>query len=160
MLLALKGIGPEFAVVLWSEELSRHFDNRRDKLLPMPALRRNPGRAARSITTRGPKSGNPRLRTTRSTRRSNQYCTAGGVPLAIAGTKRGSAGAVVIARSHGKKAKMLPEIASEELFLEADYYARRCGLARDEALRIIEAACGAKSARRDTTSKLGRRPKT
>ncbi|TIS72622.1 MAG: transposase, partial [Mesorhizobium sp.] len=29
MLLALKGIGPEFAVVLWSEGLSRHFDNRR-----------------------------------------------------------------------------------------------------------------------------------
>ncbi|MGO8506661.1 transposase, partial [Rhizobium leguminosarum] len=29
MLLALKGIGPEFAAVLWSEGLSRHFDNRR-----------------------------------------------------------------------------------------------------------------------------------
>ncbi|MGO7565412.1 IS110 family transposase, partial [Rhizobium johnstonii] len=29
MLLALKGIGPEFAAVLWSEGLSRQFDNRR-----------------------------------------------------------------------------------------------------------------------------------
>lgn len=29
MLLNLKGIGPEFAVVLGSEGLSRHFDNRR-----------------------------------------------------------------------------------------------------------------------------------
>ncbi|MER9600564.1 IS110 family transposase, partial [Mesorhizobium sp. M0244] len=29
MLLNLKGIGPEFAIVLWSEGLSRHFDNRR-----------------------------------------------------------------------------------------------------------------------------------
>ena len=28
MLLNLKGIGPEFAAVLWSEGLSRHFDNR------------------------------------------------------------------------------------------------------------------------------------
>ena len=29
LLLNLKGIGPEFAAVLWSEGLSRHFDNRR-----------------------------------------------------------------------------------------------------------------------------------
>ena len=29
MLLGLKGIGPEFAMVLWSEGLFRHFDNRR-----------------------------------------------------------------------------------------------------------------------------------
>jgi transposase len=29
MLLNLKGIGPEFATVLWSEGLFRHFDNRR-----------------------------------------------------------------------------------------------------------------------------------
>ena len=29
MLLAIKGIGPEFAAVLWSEGLFRHFDNRR-----------------------------------------------------------------------------------------------------------------------------------
>lgn len=29
LLLSLKGIGPEFAAVLWSEGLSRKFDNRR-----------------------------------------------------------------------------------------------------------------------------------
>ena len=29
LLLKLKGIGPEFAAVLWSEGLSRQFDNRR-----------------------------------------------------------------------------------------------------------------------------------
>jgi transposase len=29
MLLNIKGIGPEFAAVLWSEGLFRHFDNRR-----------------------------------------------------------------------------------------------------------------------------------
>ena len=29
MLLDIKGIGPEFAAVLWSEGLFRHFDNRR-----------------------------------------------------------------------------------------------------------------------------------
>jgi transposase len=29
MLLGVRGVGPEFASVLWSEGLSRHFDNRR-----------------------------------------------------------------------------------------------------------------------------------
>src|SRR4029079_1098552 len=29
MLLDIKGIGPEFAAILWSEGLFRHFDNRR-----------------------------------------------------------------------------------------------------------------------------------
>jgi transposase len=29
MLLKLKGIGPEFAAILWSEGLFRHYDNRR-----------------------------------------------------------------------------------------------------------------------------------
>ena len=29
MLLDIKGVGPEFAAVLWSEGLFRHFDNRR-----------------------------------------------------------------------------------------------------------------------------------
>ncbi len=29
VLLNIKGIGPEFAAVLWSEGLFRHFDNRR-----------------------------------------------------------------------------------------------------------------------------------
>jgi transposase len=28
MLLDIKGIGPEFAAILWSEGLFRHFDNR------------------------------------------------------------------------------------------------------------------------------------
>src|SRR6476659_3847882 len=31
MLLNIRGIGPEFAAVLWSEGLFRHFDNRRDR---------------------------------------------------------------------------------------------------------------------------------
>jgi transposase len=29
MLMSVKGIGPDFAAVLWSEELSRSFSNRR-----------------------------------------------------------------------------------------------------------------------------------
>jgi len=33
MLLDIKGIGPEFAAILWSEGLFRHFDNRRQSLL-------------------------------------------------------------------------------------------------------------------------------
>src|SRR5712671_6052798 len=43
MLLDIKGIGPEFAAILWSEGLFRHFDNRRQVasyagLAPTPAL--------------------------------------------------------------------------------------------------------------------------
>ena len=42
MLLGLKGIGPEFATILWSEGLFRHFDNQRQVaayagLAPTPA---------------------------------------------------------------------------------------------------------------------------
>lgn len=44
MLLDLKGIGPEFAALLWTEDLSRHSDNRR-QLAAMPAWRRPPGKA-------------------------------------------------------------------------------------------------------------------
>jgi transposase len=44
LLLSLKGIGPEFAAVLWSEGLSRKFDNRRQVaayagLVPMACCR-------------------------------------------------------------------------------------------------------------------------
>ncbi|ESX11674.1 transposase [Mesorhizobium sp. LSJC264A00] len=52
MLLNLNRIGPEFAAVLWSEGLSRHFETD-DRLPPMEASRGHPGRAGRSITTRG-----------------------------------------------------------------------------------------------------------
>jgi transposase len=44
MLLTIKGIGPEFAAILWSEGFFRHFDNRRQ--------------------IASSKAGNPRLRTT------------------------------------------------------------------------------------------------
>ena len=48
MLLNLKGIGPEFAAILWSEGLFRHFANHNRSPL-MQALRQRPGRADRSI---------------------------------------------------------------------------------------------------------------
>ncbi|WP_352775442.1 transposase [Mesorhizobium sp. M0768] len=63
MLLSLKGIGPEFTAVLWSEGLSRHLATD-DSWPPMRALHRHPGSAGQSITTRGLESGNPRLRAT------------------------------------------------------------------------------------------------
>lgn len=53
LLLNLKGVGPQFAAVLWSEGLSRHFDNRRQVaayagLAPTPwqsgKVDRDPGR--------------------------------------------------------------------------------------------------------------------
>lgn len=52
MLLDLKGIGPEFAAVLWSEGC-RVTSTTGDRSPPMPAWRRHPGRAARSIKTSG-----------------------------------------------------------------------------------------------------------
>jgi transposase len=54
MLLDIKGIGPEFAAILWSEGLFRHFDNRRQVasyagLAPTPCLRRPFGLAPVNI---------------------------------------------------------------------------------------------------------------
>ena len=64
MLLGVKGIGPEFAAVLWSEGLSRPFENRRQiaayaGLAPTPWQSRSVDRE-QGIS----QSGNPRLRTT------------------------------------------------------------------------------------------------
>ena len=51
MLLAIKGVGPEFAAVLWSEGLFRHFNNRR-QVASYAGWRRRPGRADRSIVNK------------------------------------------------------------------------------------------------------------
>ena len=51
MLLRLKGIGAEFAAVLWSEGLFRQFDNRR-QIAAYAGLRRRLGRADRSIASK------------------------------------------------------------------------------------------------------------
>lgn len=64
MLLALKGIGSEFAAVLWSECLSRHFDNRR-QVAAYAGLAPTPWQSGSVDHDQGvSKSGNPRLRTT------------------------------------------------------------------------------------------------
>ncbi|AHK47600.1 MULTISPECIES: IS110 family transposase [unclassified Ensifer] len=64
MLLTLKGIGPEFAAVLWSEGLSRHFDNRR-QVAAYAGLAPTPWQSGSVDHDQGvSKSGNPRLRTT------------------------------------------------------------------------------------------------
>ncbi|CCF00160.1 Putative transposase y4rJ (plasmid) [Sinorhizobium fredii HH103] len=64
MLLGLKGIGPELAAVLWSEGLSRHFDNRR-QVAAYAGLAATPWRSGSIDREQGvSKSGNPRLRTT------------------------------------------------------------------------------------------------
>jgi transposase len=62
MLLALKGIGSEFAAVLWSEGLSRHFDNRR-QVAAYAGLAPTPWQSGLIDHDQGvSKSGNPRLR--------------------------------------------------------------------------------------------------
>jgi transposase len=64
MLLGIKGIGPEFAAVLHSEGLFRHFDNRK-QLASYAGLAPSPWKSGSIDREQGvSKAGNPRLRTT------------------------------------------------------------------------------------------------
>ena len=64
MLARLRGIGAEFAVLLWSEGLYRPFDNRR-QLASYAGLAASPWRSGSIDREQGvSKAGNPRLRTT------------------------------------------------------------------------------------------------
>jgi transposase len=64
MLLNIRGIGPEFAAILWSEGLSRHFDNRR-QVAAYAGLAPTPWQSGAVDREQGvSKAGNPRLRTT------------------------------------------------------------------------------------------------
>ena len=63
MLMRLKGVGPDFAEVLWSEGLYRHFDNRR-QLASYAGLTPTPWQSGSISREQGvSKAGNPRLRT-------------------------------------------------------------------------------------------------
>ena len=64
MLLDFNGIGPEFAAVLWSEGLFRHFDNR-CQVASYAGLAPTPWKSGSIDREQGvSKAGNPRLRTT------------------------------------------------------------------------------------------------
>jgi len=64
MLLDIKGIGPEFAAILWSEGLFRHFANRR-QVAAYAGLAPTPWQSGSADREQGvSKAGNPRLRTT------------------------------------------------------------------------------------------------
>jgi transposase len=64
LLIKLKGIGPEFAAVLWLEGLFRNFGNRR-QLAAYAGLAPSPWQSGSVNREQGiSKSGNPRLRTT------------------------------------------------------------------------------------------------
>jgi transposase len=64
MLLGIKGIGPEFAAILWSEGLYRHFDNRR-QIASYAGLAPTPWQSGSVDREQGvSKAGNSRLRTT------------------------------------------------------------------------------------------------
>ncbi|MES0033590.1 transposase, partial [Mesorhizobium sp. M0040] len=64
VLSALKGIGPEFAAILWAEGFSRHFDNRR-QVAAYAGLAPTPWQSGTIDREQGvSKAGNPRLRTT------------------------------------------------------------------------------------------------
>ncbi|MBB4172235.1 transposase [Rhizobium sp. BK538] len=64
MLLTLKGVGAEFAAVLWTEALCRHFDNRR-QIAAYAGLAPTPWMSGTIDHEQGvSKAGNPRLRTT------------------------------------------------------------------------------------------------
>jgi transposase len=61
-LLEIKGIGPDFAAILWTEGLFRHFDNRR-QLAAYAGLAATPWRSGAIHEEQGiSKAGNPRLR--------------------------------------------------------------------------------------------------
>jgi len=62
MLLDIKGIGPEFAAILWSEGLFRHFDNRR-QIASYAGLAPTPWQSGSINHEQGvSKAGNARLR--------------------------------------------------------------------------------------------------
>ena len=64
MLLDIRGIGPEFTAVLWSEGLFRHFENRR-QIAAYAGLAPTPWQSGMVDREQGvSKAGNPRLRTT------------------------------------------------------------------------------------------------
>jgi transposase len=64
MLLALRGMGAEFASVLWSEAFNRQFSNRR-QVAAYAGLAPTPWRSGSIVHEQGvSKAGNPRLRTT------------------------------------------------------------------------------------------------
>jgi transposase len=64
MLAQLKGIGPEFAAILWSEGLYRHFDNRR-QIAAYAGLAPTPWQSGSVAHEQGvSKAGNSRLRST------------------------------------------------------------------------------------------------
>lgn len=64
LLLGLKGIGPEAAAILWTEGLSRAFDNRR-QVAAYAGLAPTPWQSGQVNREQGvSKAGNPRLRTT------------------------------------------------------------------------------------------------
>ena len=63
MLLGIKGIGPEFATAIYTECLSRHFDNRR-QVASYAGLAASPWQSGSINREQGvSKAGNPRLRT-------------------------------------------------------------------------------------------------
>lgn len=64
MLLNIRGIGAEFAAILWSEGLFRHFNNRR-QIAAYADLAPSPWQSGSADREQGvSKAGNPRLRTT------------------------------------------------------------------------------------------------
>lgn len=64
VLLDIRGIGPEFAALLWSEGLFRHFDNRR-QVAAYAGLAPTPWQSGAVSREQGvSKAGNPRLRST------------------------------------------------------------------------------------------------
>ncbi len=64
MLLRLKGVGPQFAAILWTEGLCRSFSNRR-QIAAYAGLAPTPWRSGTIDCEQGvSKAGNPRLRTT------------------------------------------------------------------------------------------------
>lgn len=88
LLLSLKGIGPEFAAVLWCEGLSRKFDN--DRLPPTPVWCQRPGKVGRLIASRGSRSPATPGSGRHLSRLRGSGCAINPIPRSVSGSGRES----------------------------------------------------------------------
>ena len=111
MLLDIKGIGPEFAAILWSEGLFRHFDNRR-QVASYAGLAPTPWQSGSVDREQGvSKAGNPRLRTT--------LIQLGGYGCAISRNRRWPCGLKERVRRNGSRLKKATIVALARKLLVA-----------------------------------------
>jgi transposase len=114
MLLNIKGIGPEFAAILWSEGLFRHFDNRR-QVASYAGLAPTPWQSGSVDREQGvSKAGNPRLRK-HSSNSPGYGCAISRNRRWLCGSKSGSTAMAAVSSPLRRLASMSKEIGIDAL---------------------------------------------